>query len=195
MRGAAGDRANPHAATHCDALTEFFRSSFAFQLIYQCAQDDCAQKSVGSSADTDARQAQNAKLRKRILENLNALIVNLTPHARIGNITESTEIDCRDEIATRSSENHNLVVSILRNPIKGFDEFGMIRRAKGERTTFGMKFGDQHSVCVSGQPQTAVGMTPNRHAHDSNSRLHLAYANVGAVVNGLSSDLRRSISR
>ena len=30
LRGAAGDRANHHAATHCDAMTEFFRSFLLF---------------------------------------------------------------------------------------------------------------------------------------------------------------------
>jgi hypothetical protein len=56
--------------------------------------------------------------------------VSLAPYAGIGNIAKRSEINPRDELATRTRQNHDLVVTILRDAIKGFDEFGVIGALK-----------------------------------------------------------------
>jgi hypothetical protein len=47
-------------------------------------------------------------------QNLNAFVVNLTPHAGIGDIAERGPIDIRNEIPTGTRKDYDLVGPILR---------------------------------------------------------------------------------
>jgi hypothetical protein len=59
-------------------------------------------------------------------------------------------------IAACPCQYHNLVRSILRNPVKGVNEFRMILRCEGQRTALGVELGNQDAIGRSGQLQTAV---------------------------------------
>ena len=62
-----------------------------------------------------------------VFQNLNAFVVNLTPDARIGDITERGPIDISNELPACARQDYDLVRSILRNPIEGIDKLRVTR--------------------------------------------------------------------
>jgi len=62
----------------------------------------------------------------RILENLNTLVVYLTPHSGIGDISEGREINSWDKRSACSCQDHDVVRSILRNPVESVDKLRVI---------------------------------------------------------------------
>src|SRR6267378_6779997 len=91
-----------------------------------------------------------------IFEDLNAFVVNLAPNARIGDVAEGREIDFGNELPARSRQNHNLVLSIPGDPVKGVDKLRMILCGESERPTLGVKFGNQHTVSIPRQLQASI---------------------------------------
>src|SRR6267378_1652906 len=92
-----------------------------------------------------------------VFQNLNAFVVNLAPNAGIGDIAEGWKINARNELPACSRQDHDLVRSILRNPVKGIDKLRMIFRRENERPAVAVKFGNQHTVGISRQLQAAIG--------------------------------------
>src|SRR5882672_6780215 len=108
---------------------------------------------MGSSLDSrDDRHAYIGY----IFEELNAFVVNLAPNARIGDVAEGREIDFGNELPACSRQNHNLVLSILGDPVKGFDKLRMILCGESERPTLGVKFDNQHTVSIPRQLQASI---------------------------------------
>src|SRR5580698_1974799 len=58
-----------------------------------------------------------------VFQNLNAFVVNLAPNPGIGDIAERGPLDISNELPTGAREDHDLVRSILRNPVEGIDKF------------------------------------------------------------------------
>ena len=67
----------------------------------------------------------------KVLHNLNAFIVNLTPNPRIGDIAKRRKIDTGYELPARASQDHDFVRAILRDPIESIDEFRVILSREG----------------------------------------------------------------
>src|SRR5882762_8654468 len=63
------------------------------------------------------------------------------------------EIDFGNELPACSRQNHNLVLSILSDPVKGLDKLRMILCRESERPALGVKFGNQHTVSIPRQFQ------------------------------------------
>src|SRR5580692_8068102 len=91
-----------------------------------------------------------------VFKNLTAFVVSLTPNTGIGHIAESGEINSRNEITTRAGYDDDLVPSILRDPVEGFEKLCMVLSSEGERPTVAVKFSNQHTCVVSCQLQAAV---------------------------------------
>src|SRR6267142_4365666 len=109
---------------------------------------------MGSSLDSrDDRHAYIGY----IFEELNAFVVNLAPNARIGDVAEGREIDFGNELPACSRQNHNLVLSILGDPVKGIDKLRMILRRESERPALAVKFDNEHTVSIPRQLQAAIG--------------------------------------
>src|SRR5258708_40022211 len=102
------------------------------------------------SASLDRRDDRHAYVRQ-ILENLNALVVNLAPSGGIGDVAERRKIDFGNKLAARSGQNYNLVLSILGNPVKGIDKLRMILCRESEWPVVVVKFGNQDTFGVPGQ--------------------------------------------
>src|SRR4051794_16737652 len=83
------------------------------------------------------------------LNNLNSFIMDLAPDARIGDVSEGCKIDVRYELATGSGQNDDLVCPILRDPVKGVHELGMVLRRENERPTVRMELDNQDSFGIS----------------------------------------------
>src|SRR6476660_2635410 len=98
-------------------------------------------------ASLDSRDHRNAYV-GYILHNLNALVVNLAPNARIGDVAERRKINVRHELAARSRQNYDLVRSILCNPIEGIDKLRVIWCRESERPAVTVKFGNQNTLGV-----------------------------------------------
>src|SRR5205807_1966670 len=100
-------------------------------------------------AALDSRDHRNAYV-GYIFEELNALIVNLAPNARIGNVAEGRKIDPGNKLPARSRQNYNLVRSVLCDPIEGIDKLRMILCRESEWPVVAVKFGNQHAFVISG---------------------------------------------
>src|SRR6267143_4753892 len=109
---------------------------------------------MGSSLDSgDDRHAYIGY----IFEELSAFIVNLAPNARIGDVAEGREIDFGNELPACSRQNHNLVLSILGDPVKGIDELRMILCRESEGPVLAVKFDNEYTVSIPRQLQAAIG--------------------------------------
>src|SRR6202035_3860494 len=86
-----------------------------------------------------------------VFQSLNAFVVNLAPNAGIGDITERGPIDISNKLPTCAREDYDLVRSILRNAVKGLDKFRVSWGAHNERPAVDVKFGNQHTLVISGQ--------------------------------------------
>ena len=87
---------------------------------------------------------------------LNAFIVDLTPDFWIRHIAESGKVDLRNELATRTRENHDLVRSILCNPVKGVNNLRVMERRESTRSAVAVEFDNQHTVVISRQFEAAI---------------------------------------
>src|ERR1700723_246706 len=86
-----------------------------------------------------------------IFQNLNAFVVNLTPYAGIGDITERGPIDISNELPTCARQDYDLVRPILRNPVEGIDKFCVRSRSHDERSAVGVEFSNQHTFVIACQ--------------------------------------------
>src|ERR1700719_3775838 len=86
-----------------------------------------------------------------VFQNLNAFVVNLAPNAGIGDIAERGPLDIRNELATCSREDYDLVRSILRNPVEGLDKFRVSLRGHNERAAVAVELSNQHTFVISCQ--------------------------------------------
>src|SRR5580693_7015097 len=93
-----------------------------------------------------------------VFQNLNAFVVNLAPNPGIGDIAERGPVDISNELPTCAREDHDLVRSILRNPVEGIDKFRVGLRAHNERPAVVVKLSHQHTAAVSRKPQAAIGI-------------------------------------
>src|SRR6266508_6334238 len=96
-------------------------------------------------ASLDSRDDRHADV-GYVLQNLSAFVVNLAPNAGIGDVAERCPIDPNNEVPACARQDHDLVGSILRNPIEGIDEFRVSWRAHNEGPAVGMEFSNQHTV-------------------------------------------------
>src|SRR5579863_1790268 len=96
------------------------------------------------SASLDSRDHWHAYV-GYVLQNLNAFVVNLAPNAGIRGVPERWPINISNELPARARQDHDLVRSILRNPVEGLDEFGVRLRGHDERSAVGVKFSNQHT--------------------------------------------------
>src|SRR5580704_18495391 len=92
----------------------------------------------------DGRDDQHAYL-GYIFQNLNAFVVNLAPNPRIGDIAERGPLDISNELPACAREDHDLVRSILRNPVEGLDKFRVSLRGHYERPAVAVKLRNQHA--------------------------------------------------
>jgi hypothetical protein len=65
------------------------------------------------------------------LENLDSLIVHLTPHSGIRDVAERRKINSWDKRAARSGQDDNLVRAILLDAIESVDKVRVILSRKG----------------------------------------------------------------
>src|SRR5580700_702101 len=86
-----------------------------------------------------------------VFQNLNAFVVNLAPNPGIGDIAERGPLDISNELPTGAREDHDLVRSILRNPVEGIDKFRVGLRAHNKRAAIVVKFSDEHTFVISCQ--------------------------------------------
>src|SRR5580704_13642602 len=91
-----------------------------------------------------------------IFQNLSAFIMNLAPHAGIGDVSKRRPIDIRNELSACARQDHDLVGPILPNAVEGIDEFGVSWSGHNERPTVGVEFSNQHTFSVTRQFQVAI---------------------------------------
>src|SRR5580700_2661971 len=93
-----------------------------------------------------------------VFQNLNTFVVNLTPDAGIGDVTERGPIDISNELPTCACQDNDFVRPILRNPVEGIDKFCVRLRGHEERSAVAVKFNDEHTLGISRELQTAIGI-------------------------------------
>src|SRR3984885_11431680 len=91
-----------------------------------------------------------------VFQNLNAFVVDLAPNARIGDIAERGPIDISNELPAGASHNHDLIGSILRNPVEGLNKFGVSLRGHNERPAVAVELSNQHTLFISCQLQVVI---------------------------------------
>src|ERR1700723_1459330 len=91
-----------------------------------------------------------------IFQNLNAFVVNLTPDAGIGDITERGPIDAGDELPTCAGQDYDLVRPVLRNAVEGIDKSWLRLRGHDEGSAVGVEFSNQHAYVIARQFQVFV---------------------------------------
>jgi hypothetical protein len=82
--------------------------------------------------------------------------VNSAPDARIGDISERWPFDVANEIPARACHDDDLVRSVLSDPMKGIDKFGVRLRVHDERSAAAMELGNQHTFVIARQFQMAI---------------------------------------
>src|SRR6266850_7637980 len=107
-------------------------------------------------ASLDSRDQWHADV-GYVFQNLSAFIVNSAPNAGIGDIAEGWKINAGNEIPACSRQDHDLIRSILRNPVKGIYKLRMVLRRENERPAVAVEFGNYHTVGISRQLQAAIG--------------------------------------
>src|SRR4029077_6016149 len=65
-------------------------------------------------------------------------------------------IDVNNEVPCCASQDHDLVRSVLRNPVKSVNNFRMMERRKSARPAVAVEFDNQHTVSVSRQLHAAI---------------------------------------
>src|SRR6202161_5001306 len=98
----------------------------------------------------DSRDDRNAYV-GYVFQSLNAFVVNLAPNAVICDIAERGPIDISNELTTCTREDHDLVRSILRNPVEGIDEFRVLLRRESEGRAVSMKLRNQYAFSIPRQ--------------------------------------------
>src|SRR5712672_4259191 len=83
--------------------------------------------------------------------------MNLAPNAGIGDVAERRKIDFGNELSSCSRQNHNLVLSILGDPVKGVDKFRMILCRESEWSALGVEFDNEDAISIPRQLQAAIG--------------------------------------
>src|ERR1700722_12080631 len=86
-----------------------------------------------------------------IFQNLNAFIMNLAPHAGIGDVAKRCPIDISNKLPTRARQDYDLARSILPYPVEGIDKFRVRLRGHNERPTVAVEFSSQHTSAISCQ--------------------------------------------
>src|SRR5260370_34564673 len=74
-------------------------------------------------------------------------------------------MDFGNELPACSCQNHNLALSILGDAVKGIDKLRMILCRESERPAVGVKFGNQNTVRIPRELQTAIGIEVVRGVH------------------------------
>ena len=74
----------------------------------------------------------------------------------IGDVAKRRKIDPQNKVPACSSQDHDLVCSVLRNPVEGVHKFRMILSRKSQWTTVDVKFNYQNTLFVPAQLQAAV---------------------------------------
>src|ERR1700735_3818394 len=108
-------------------------------------------------ASLDSRDHRHAYV-GYVFQSLNAFVVNLAPNPGIGDIAERGPIDISNELPTCTHEDYDLVRSILRNPVEGIDKFRVSWRGHNERPAVAVEFSNQHTLGISRELQTAIGI-------------------------------------
>src|SRR5580692_8518623 len=86
-----------------------------------------------------------------IFQRLNAFVVSLAPNAGIGDIAKGGPIDVSYELPTRTSEDYDFVLSILRDPVEGIDKFRVSLRGHDERPAVVVELSNEHTFVISFQ--------------------------------------------
>src|ERR1700751_6399686 len=107
------------------------------------------------SASLDSRDDRNANV-SYVFENLHAFVVNLAPNAGIDYVTKRGPFDTGNEVPACARQDHDLIFSILSDPVKGVDKFCMVLRCESEGSAFAVKFCYQHPTVISCKLQTAI---------------------------------------
>jgi hypothetical protein len=81
-----------------------------------------------------------------VFQDLNAFVVNLAPDSRIGDISKRYPIDLSDKVSAGASQDHDLVGSILRDPVKSIDNVSVILRSKSHRSTVTVELDYQNPI-------------------------------------------------
>src|SRR5580698_6101439 len=93
-----------------------------------------------------------------VFQNLNAFVVNLAPNPGIGDIAERGPLDISNELPTCAREDHDLVGSILCNPVEGLDKLRVGLRRHDERAAVVVKLSNQHTLVISCQLQVVISI-------------------------------------
>ena len=109
---------------------------------------------MGTSLDSGDDRHANVGY---VFQNLKTLVVNLAPNAGIGDIAERGPIDISNKLPACSRQNHNLVLAILGDPVKGVDKFCMRLRGHNERPAVAVEFSNQHTVGIARELQVGIG--------------------------------------
>src|SRR6201987_5616048 len=109
------------------------------------------------SASLDSRDEGNANV-SYVFQNLNPFVVNLAPNAGIGDIAKRGPLDTGNEVPTCARQDYDLIRSILSDPVKGVDNFGMVLCGESEGSAFAVKFCYQHPTGISCKLQTAISV-------------------------------------
>src|SRR3984885_8879831 len=93
-----------------------------------------------------------------VFQNLNAFVVNLAPNPGIGYIAERGPLDISNELPTCAREDHDLVGSILRNPVAGLGKLRVSLCSHNERPAVVVKLSNQHTLVISCQLQVVISI-------------------------------------
>src|SRR5580700_3461040 len=107
------------------------------------------------SASLDSRDDGNANV-SYVFQNLNAFVVNLAPNAGIGDVAKRGPFDTDNEVPSCARHDYDLIRSILSDPVKGVDSFGMVLCGESKGSAFGVKFRYQYPTGISCELQTTI---------------------------------------
>src|SRR6201993_1654480 len=104
------------------------------------------------SASFDSGDDRNANV-SYVFENLHAFVVNLAPNAGIGDVAKRGPFDTGNKVPACARQDYDLIRSILSDPVKGVDNFGMVLCGESEGSAFAVKFCYEHTLDISIQFQ------------------------------------------
>src|SRR3984957_19908800 len=110
---------------------------------------------VNMRASLDRRDDRHANV-GYVFQHLAAFVVNLAPNAGICDVAKRSPIDANNEVPGCTSHDHDLVRSVLRNPVKSVNNLRMMERRESARPAVAVEFDNQHTVGVSRQLQAAI---------------------------------------
>src|SRR4029077_12955258 len=93
-----------------------------------------------------------------VFQSLNTFVVNLAPDTGIGAVAEGGPIDICNELPSGTRKDYDLVRAVLRNPVEPIDKFRVRLRGHNARPTVGVKFGHQHTSCISLEIQALIAI-------------------------------------